>query len=119
MIVNPLCFCWRDVAKWTHEALVVEPCNPRQGGQFDCLDTETGKPRWTKKLKSGTWSSAAVVDDVVVVGDMGGHVYGLDAKTGDEHWVVKIGGRVHSTPVIMNGQIFIGSTDGWFMALGA
>jgi outer membrane protein assembly factor BamB len=62
-------------------------------------------------------SSAAVLNDTVVVGGGDGLVYAFNAKTGRLHWKFRTDGRVRSSPAISNGVVFVGSYDGSLYAI--
>ncbi|MBI1939935.1 MAG: PQQ-binding-like beta-propeller repeat protein, partial [Acidobacteria bacterium] len=58
------------------------------------------------------YSSAAVIDDRVVVGGRDKMVHCLNAKTGKSLWTFLTKGRVESSPAIAAGRVYIGSNDG-------
>ena len=62
-------------------------------------------------------SSAAVLDETVVVGSGDGGIYALDAKSGRQRWKFQTGGRVRSSPAISNGLVYAGSYDGSVYAI--
>jgi outer membrane protein assembly factor BamB len=63
------------------------------------------------------YSSAAVVDDHVVVGGRDKLVYCLSARTGKPQWTFPTKARVDSSPAIAGGRVYIGSNDGHFYVL--
>ncbi|MFZ3374821.1 MAG: PQQ-binding-like beta-propeller repeat protein [Chthoniobacterales bacterium] len=62
-------------------------------------------------------SSAAVLNDTVVVGGSDGLVYALNTKSGSARWKFRTGGRVRSSPAISNGVVYVGSYDGSLYAI--
>jgi outer membrane protein assembly factor BamB len=62
-------------------------------------------------------SSAAVADDLVIIGGRDKMVYGLEAKTGRKRWEFATRGKVNSSPAIAGGRVYIGSIDGNLYAL--
>src|ERR1700728_1970426 len=62
-------------------------------------------------------SSAAVLNDTVVVGGGDGLVYAFDAKSGSPRWKFVTDGRVRSSPAISNGVVYVGSFDGSLYAI--
>jgi hypothetical protein len=84
---------------------------------------ETGKVRWRVDLPGPTWSSPAVVDGVMVVGDCAGrlHAYELGdrpLRRPPELWRVDLEGCIESTPAIWRGRIYVGARGGGVYAIG-
>lgn len=63
------------------------------------------------------YSSPAVADDLVVVGNRDKSVRALDARTGDVRWTFPTRRRVEGSPVVVGQRVFIGSQDGSLYAL--
>src|ERR1700722_695915 len=57
-------------------------------------------------------SSAAVVNDTVVVGAGDGFLYALNAASGAVRWKLRTEGRIRSSPAIADGTVYVGSFDG-------
>jgi eukaryotic-like serine/threonine-protein kinase len=64
-----------------------------------------------RERKFPYYSSAAVVDNRIVVGGRDKLVHALDAA-GKEVWTFATQARVESSPAIAGGRVFIGSNDG-------
>jgi outer membrane protein assembly factor BamB len=82
--------------------------------QFMGIDLGTKQISWTfeaQKRKQPFYSSAAVTDDIVVVGNRDRKVYALDRKKGTSVWEWSTDGRVDSSPVIVGNRVFVGSLD--------
>jgi outer membrane protein assembly factor BamB len=62
-------------------------------------------------------SSAAVVNDTVVVGGGDGQVHALSARSGKPRWTVRTEGRIRSSPAISDGVVYVGSFDGSLYAI--
>jgi eukaryotic-like serine/threonine-protein kinase len=62
-------------------------------------------------------SSAAVLNDTVIVGGGDGLVYAFNAKTGTPRWKFRTEGRIRSSPAISNGAVYVGSYDGSLYAI--
>jgi outer membrane protein assembly factor BamB len=62
-------------------------------------------------------SSAAVLNDTVVVGGGDGLVYAFNAKSGSPRWKFRTEGRVRSSPAISKGVVYVGSYDGSLYAI--
>ncbi len=57
-------------------------------------------------------SSAAVVDNMVVVGGRDKHVHGIFRNSGKKAWTFPTRQKVDSSPVIVGDRVFIGSNEG-------
>lgn len=55
---------------------------------------------------------AAVVDEVVYVGNLDSYLYALDALTGDELWRFKASKEVYGSPSVVAEVVYVGSDDG-------
>ncbi len=64
-------------------------------------------------------STPAVWNNLAVVGDASGKVYGLALKSGKEQWKFETQGAVYSTPQASGDLVVFGSTDGNIYALKA
>ena len=62
-------------------------------------------------------SSAAVLNDTVVVGGGDGLVYAFNATSGRLRWKFLTEVRVRSSPAISNGMVYVGSFDGSLYAI--
>ena len=88
-------------------------------GTFDnevlAVDLETGTLLWhyehpTRRFPF--YSSAAVTDELVVIGGRDKMVHALDADTGEAVWTFTTRARVDSSPVISADRVYVGSHDG-------
>ncbi len=86
---------------------------------FRAFDRKTGAELWTRHLKGGIWSSAAVHGDDLVVCGNNGVVYCLDQATGDEVWTYKIGTGSWASPSVVDGKVMFGSYDNFYRMLDA
>lgn len=68
---------------------------------------------------SVAYTSPAVVDGTVYVGDDDGNVYAIDAETGTEDWSRSLFGPVYSSPAVVDGVVYIGDGDKNLHALDA
>lgn len=87
-------------------------------GTFHALDLATGETRWTRRIESaGFPSAAAVAPDPalpVVVGDDVGVVRALDRATGEVRWEYATEGEISGGPTILDGErprLLVGSQD--------
>lgn len=74
---------------------------------------------WRFATDGPVYSSPAVVEGVLYVGSMDGHLYALDIATGDLRWRFHTGPGFISSPAIAEGVVYIGSHDGHVYALHA
>jgi len=73
---------------------------------------------WTFKVPKGAFeSTAAIVGDVVYIGDLDGKVYALDLSTGKKKWEFKTESGFTASPAVKEGLVFIGDYDGTFYCL--
>jgi outer membrane protein assembly factor BamB len=87
------------------------------------VSRKTGKVRWRIDLPGPTWSSPAVVDGVLVVGDCAGVLHGYELgdrplRRPAELWSLQLEGCIESTPAIWRGRIYVGSRGGGVYAIG-
>jgi outer membrane protein assembly factor BamB len=80
------------------------------GGEFFCLDANTGKEYWSDELRGDTWSSPYIVDGHVYIGNEKGEIRIYEhSKT--KKMVNKISfGKVakcRATPVAANGVLYV------------
>jgi outer membrane protein assembly factor BamB len=69
------------------------------------------------KRKQGFYGSAAVTDDLVVIGSRDEKVWAIDRKTGKARWDFLTDHKVDGSAVIVGERIFIGSFDKHFYVL--
>ena len=62
--------------------------------------------------KSGTWSTAAVLDEAVIWPTRAGTVYGIDRATGAVRWTVDLPAPLMGSPVVVDGVWLQGDCDG-------
>jgi hypothetical protein len=84
---------------------------------LQAVDVRTGKERWRVTTERPVWSSPAIADDLVYVGDGSGTIYAFDRATGQERWRHKAGRRILSSPTIADGLLLIGNDDGSVYAI--
>ena len=84
------------------------------------IDLKKQKIDWTfeaPKRKQPFYASAAVTEDLVVVGSRDKKVYAIDRKKGTAIWEWATDGRVDSSPTIVGNRVFFGSLDKTFYVL--
>jgi outer membrane protein assembly factor BamB len=84
---------------------------------LQAVDVRTGKERWRVGTERPVWSSPAIAEDLVYVGDGSGSIYALDRTTGQERWRHKAGRRILSSPTLADGLLLIGNDDGSVYAI--
>jgi outer membrane protein assembly factor BamB len=85
------------------------------GGEVAAVDWKQAEIAWRKATgmaQAPIHSSAAVTEDLVVVGSRDKSVTALDRQTGAIAWNFLTRGRVDSSPAIVGHRVFIGSADG-------
>jgi outer membrane protein assembly factor BamB len=65
-----------------------------------------------EKKQQPFFASAAVTDNLVVVGSRDRRVHGIDRKSGQPVWTFQTDNRVDSSPVVVGKRVFAGSLDG-------
>jgi len=78
------------------------------------IDLAKKRIDWTfeaPKRKQPFYSSAAVTDDLVIVGSRDKKVWAIDRKTGNAKWEWATDGRVDSSPAVVGNRVFVGSLD--------
>lgn len=63
-------------------------------------------------------SSAAVIDNLVVIGGRDKLVHAIDRATGVAKWTFPTRAKIDSSPAVVGDRVFIGSTDGNLYELG-
>ncbi|MGH3369608.1 MAG: PQQ-binding-like beta-propeller repeat protein, partial [Nocardioidaceae bacterium] len=97
---------------------------PTNTGRILAVDRESGRIRWELELPPPTWSSPAVVDGVMIVGDCAGVLHAYDVAPDPlkgpprELWSVELGGCIESTPAVWRGRIYVGTRGGAMFAIG-
>lgn len=85
------------------------------GNEIVAVDWKAVKEVWRKRTSDADapiHSSAAVTDNVIVVGGRDKAVAALDRETGKKLWSFATRGRVDSSPAIVGDRVFVGSNDG-------
>ena len=65
------------------------------------------------------WSTPAVSDGVLYIGNMDKNLYAMDVATGDRLWSspFEAGGAIASTPLVMGDLLYVGAFDRRFYAI--
>jgi len=100
-----------------YEDLVIFPTDQ---GKVHGIDRITGDIRWTLELSGKAWSSPAIVDGVMVLGDCSGQLRAFDLSDTSiappQLWRVRTEGCIEATAVIWEGTVYAGSRDGYLYA---
>jgi outer membrane protein assembly factor BamB len=86
------------------------------------FNLKTKKPLWrfeNPQRQFPFYSSAAILNEKVILGGRDKVVHCLHAQTGKELWTFATRSRVESSPAIVDGRVYIGSNDGRFYVLDA
>lgn len=91
-------------------------------GNLIAVDAGSGDTLWSDTVGWHSWSSPAVVDDMLVAATCQGDIRGYslaDPRAPVQSWKVSLGETcLEATPAIWDGKIYIGSRDGYLRALG-
>lgn len=82
------------------------------GQAVTCLELDSGVELWTRKVASNVFSSPAIVNGTVYVGNFDGYVLALDLADGSISGGNLVDDRVNSSPWIADGMLFVGSNNG-------
>lgn len=91
--------------------------NARTGVYDGAGPKQLGGVQWTFKTGGPIVTSPAVVDGVVYIGALDGHLYAIDQQTGKEKWNFKSTMPIASSPAIANGTLYFVSSRGALAAL--
>jgi len=126
--------------EWTYHAAGAVKASPTlaygnlyfgdYSGHVQAISESDGRRVWVSGsggalLGSGQfYSTAAVVDGRVFLGNTDGRIYAYDAQTGALAWAVQTGAYVYSSPAVANAPglgptVYSGSYDGTFYAIDA
>lgn len=88
-------------------------------GEVVAVNWKAGEIVWTCQAGDGEFrSSAAVTNELVVVGSRDKHVHAIERATGKKVWSFPTRQKVESSPVIVGERVFVGSNDGNLYELG-
>lgn len=91
-----------------------------EGSRFLAVDWRMPRVSWSyehEQRKLSYRASAAVNDQVVVVGGRNKLIEALHPKTGKVLWSFPTRGRIDSSPVIVRDRVYVGSLDGRLYAI--
>jgi outer membrane protein assembly factor BamB len=90
------------------------------GNQVLCAELENSEILWWyehPERRFPFYASAAVTDDIVVIGGRDKIVHTLKSQTGEPLWTYPAKSRVDSSPVIVGERVFFGTVGGELVAL--
>jgi outer membrane protein assembly factor BamB len=73
--------------------------------------------KWAFPAGGAIVTSPAVVDGVVYIGSLDGHLYAIDQDTGKEKWNFKSSRPIASSPTVDRGTLYFVSTAGALVAI--
>lgn len=84
------------------------------GGDMNvhCIDSKTGKGRWTYKTLNAVDSSLVIVSDRVLAAGQDGRLYLLNLADGELIWSYETGRSITSSPAVSDGMVVVGCDDG-------
>ena len=83
-----------------------------------CLDTESGKEKWSFTTRSRVESSPLIAGKRVFIGSNDGNLYELDLDTGKKLWDFVAGAPLSASPAAAQSALVIGSQDGILYCFG-
>jgi outer membrane protein assembly factor BamB len=90
------------------------------GNRVVGIDLQDAKILWryeNPKKQFPFYSSAAITNDVIIVGGRDKMIHALKPETGDLLWTYPVKSRVDSSPVIVEERAFFGTTGGVILGL--
>ncbi len=83
-------------------------------GEIICMNWKTGEIVWRYKgeREMPCHASAAVTDELVLVGFHDKHLHAVDRLTGMGRWTFATRARIESSAVVVDKRVFFGSGDG-------
>jgi outer membrane protein assembly factor BamB len=104
-------------------AALAEPTfhgNVARTGVYDGAGpTHTPAVKWTFKAAGPIVTSPAIVDGVVYIASLSGHLYAIDRETGKEKWNFKSRMPIASSPAVADGAVYFVSSAGSLAAIDA
>lgn len=93
--------------------------NPQASAAFAGPSPKAMELRWTFRGQGGFEGGAAIVDQVVYVGDNDGKFYALRLDDGSKRWEFDAKEGITAAPAVAQGFVYFGDVDGVFHALDA
>jgi outer membrane protein assembly factor BamB len=75
--------------------------------------------KWTFKTAGAIVTSPAIVDGVLYIASLSGHLYAVDAASGKEKWNFKSRMPIASSPAVAEGTVYFVSSAGSLVAIDA
>ncbi len=91
--------------------------NARTGVYAGSGPRDLSRVKWTFKAAGPVVTSPAVVDGVVYIASLSGHLYALDQETGKERWNFKSRMPIASSPAVDGDTLYFVSSAGSLAAL--
>lgn len=82
------------------------------GAAVLALDAATGEERWRCDTpRGGFWTSPAITEGLVLMGDRAGIFYGIDAEDGEIRWQRDLGAPILTTAAVKEGRVYVGAEN--------
>jgi outer membrane protein assembly factor BamB len=96
---------------------------PTNSGRLLGVNRSNGRIAWELELPGPLWSSPAVVDETLIVGDCSGVLHAYDVSRPlrappPEQWSLALPGCIESTPAVWEGMIYVGTRGGRMYGIG-
>ena len=90
------------------------------GAEILAIKLDTGEVAWRyrhPKRRFPFFASAALTEDMVIIGGRDKMVHALSPETGESLWTYTAKSRIESSAVVVGKRVFLGTTRGTFIAL--
>ncbi len=87
------------------------------GNLLHAFDTRSKADIWTYTSSNWIWGSPLLVEDQVILTDLGGNLIALDAKSGAERWKISTAAAITAAPVRIGDALYIGNEAGDLYAI--
>jgi outer membrane protein assembly factor BamB/predicted MPP superfamily phosphohydrolase len=115
---QPMSAAWHSIRLEKHDYAADPTKYPRPDFSINQSYPKV-KSRWTHQTGSTIASTPALWQNLAIVGDASGSVYGLGLTSGKPAWTFKSKNAVYSTPTVSGDIVVFASTDGSIYALKA
>lgn len=88
-------------------------------GRVEALDADTGKQRWTTRLKLAVSAGPGVGNGLVLLGTSEARVIALDATDGAQRWTASVSSEVLAVPHLDLDRVIVQTADGTITGLDA
>ncbi len=88
-------------------------------GDAYAISVHDGTTLWQSKVKGGSLTSAAILDDVAIFTGISGIVYAFDTTTGGVRWTYHTGSAITTAPCLVPGHVIAADHSGKVLMISA